>query len=102
MRRTSGELLEAVQDLTQQFAYRINYNGKAAFSTGGLSALENAFDILGWDDPHPAPEYECQNPECHAWATCGTYTRGGYKLLCGRCRLAELARKEAEANGEDD
>ena len=73
-------------------------------STGGLSTLERAFDILGWNDPHPVPECECEVPGCHEHANCGTPTKDGYKRVCGK-HFAELTRKEAEAalkGGESD
>ena len=65
-------------------------------STGGLSTLERAFDILGWNDPHPVPECECEVPGCHEYANCGTPTKDGYKRVCGK-HFAELTHKEAEA-----
>ena len=50
------ELEEALEGMVDQFAYRrVSRWGRGkrlAFNTGGLSALEWAFDALGWDDPH--------------------------------------------------
>jgi hypothetical protein len=94
-------LLEIVRDLVEQFAYKIINKGRAAHTAGGLSALEAGFDTLGWDDPHPAPECECQHPGCHEWATCGTPTKDGYKRLCSRHYEAELANREAEKNAKE-
>lgn len=91
-------LLENVRDLVEQFAYKITNKGRAAYTTGGLSALEAGFAALGWDDPRPAPECECQHPDCHEWATCGTPTKDGYKFLCYHHYEAELANREAEKN----
>ncbi len=46
------ELRETVEDLVRQFAYPTIVDGVPALTTGGLSALEGAFRVLGWDDPH--------------------------------------------------
>lgn len=43
---TLNEALDAVADLVCQFAYRTKFYGKPAYMDGGLSAPENAFDIL--------------------------------------------------------
>lgn len=96
-----AELEQVAQDLLEQFAYKITYKGRAAYTAGGLSALEAGFAALGWDDPRPAPECECQHPGCHEWATCGTPTKDGYKRLCSRHYEAELANREAEKNAEE-
>jgi hypothetical protein len=80
---TTDELLETVEDLVRQFACTTVSDGVSAYSTGGLSALEDAFAALGWDDPHPAPEMACEHPGCNQWATCGTLTGDGYKRVCG-------------------
>lgn len=49
---TADELRETVEDLVLQFAYPTTKNGVPVLTTGGLSALEGAFAVLGWDDPH--------------------------------------------------
>lgn len=41
-------LSEFAEDVVYQWAYKRG-NG---YTAGGLSTLERAFDILGWDDPH--------------------------------------------------
>lgn len=80
----SDSLREALEDMVWQFAYCGKMaNGRLGLTTGGLSALEGAFAELGWDDPHPVPERECQAEGCHDEATCGTPTPDGYKRLCG-------------------
>src|SRR5690606_29655659 len=76
---------EALEDMVWQFAHRVVVQGRPALTTGGLSALEHAFDVLGWDDPHFAPECDeqrCQEPGCPAWSSCGVNTADGYKRLC--------------------
>lgn len=41
------ESLYALADMVNQFAYSAKYYGKDAVCDGGLSALENAFWVLG-------------------------------------------------------
>ena len=74
-------LESALEDMCYQFAYN---NNKGEIHTGGLSALENAFAVLGWTDPQPLPkEMLCDEPKCKKRATCGIPTASGYKRLCG-------------------
>ena len=97
------EIKEFAEDVAYQFGYYFPIKDMLYISTGGLSTLERAFDILGWNDPHPVPECECEVPGCHEHATCGTPTKDGYKRVCGK-HFAELTREEAEAalkGGED-
>ena len=97
------EIKEFAEDVAYQFGYYFPIKDILYISTGGLSTLEWAFRILGWNDPHPVPECECEFPGCHEHATCGTPTKDGYKRVCGK-HFAELHRGEAEATlkgGED-
>ena len=78
---------EALEGMVRQFAYYSN----GAYRTGGLSALEDAFDVLGWDDPHEDLSNACDEPGCRDEATCGWPTRpggtgpnGGYRRTCGK------------------
>jgi hypothetical protein len=71
-----------IEDLVRQFADQTVVDGVLCYTTGGLSALEDAFAVLGWSDPYPAPEMVCDHPGCCQWATCGTPTPDGYKQLC--------------------
>jgi len=91
---TEEDLREALEGMVYQFAYR---GGKKdtelLLHTGGLSALELAFSVLGWPDPKPYPEGECQADGCHGEATCGTPTPEGYKFLCGDCH-AKVAQRD--------
>ena len=89
------EIKEFAEDVAYQFGYYFPIKDMLYISTGGLSTLERAFDILGWNDPHPVPECECEFPGCHEYANCGTQTKDGYKIVCGK-HFAELVR-EAEA-----
>lgn len=90
------EIKGFAEDVAYQFGYYFPIKDMLYISTGGLSTLERAFDILGWNDPHPVPECECEVPGCHEHATCGTPTKGGYRRVCGK-HFAELYRDEAEA-----
>ena len=90
------EIKEFAEDVAYQFGYYFPIKDILYISTGGFSTLEWAFQILGWNDPHPVPECECEVPGCHEYANCGTQTKDGYKRVCGK-HFAELAREEAEA-----
>lgn len=78
------DMKEFAEDVVYQFGYYGQYNGRLHIGHGGLSTLEWAFDILGWDNPHPAPEFECEIDGCHEHATCGAPTSDGYKRMCGK------------------
>lgn len=91
-----SELKDFAADVVAQFGYKSFKDGRPAYTTGGLSTLERAFDILDWDDPHPAPECECNTPGCHEWATCGTPTDDGYKFLCSKCYFKMNSKTKSE------
>ena len=95
------EIKGFAEDVAYQFGYYFPIKDILYISTGGLSTLEWAFRILGWNDPHPVPECECEYPGCHKHATCGTPTKDGYKRVCGK-HFAELASEEAEAAMKED
>lgn len=76
------QLREAVADLLHQFSYPIVTKDGPAFSTGGLSALEMGFKVLGWTDPHQVPELKCDEPGCLDHAVSGVPTEAGYRRLC--------------------
>lgn len=80
---SNDELRETIEDLVRQFAYETVHDGVPSLSNGGLSTLEGAFAVLGWQSPHPCPEAACEAPGCSEWATCGTPTPDGYRRLCG-------------------
>ena len=90
------EIKGFAEDVAYQFGYYFPIKDILYLSTDGFSTLEWAFRILGWNDPHPVPECECEVPGCHEHANCGAPTKDGYKRLCGK-HFAELAREEAEA-----
>ncbi len=73
---------ELIVDLCYQFGDRGTKNRQCVLGTSGLSALEDAFSFLGWDQPHPIPDEGCQAKNCYAPATCGVPTPDGYMRLC--------------------
>lgn len=94
------DLRDALEGMARQFGYWSDTAG--GLWTGGLSALEHAFDVLGWDDPQPMPDMRCDEPGClyradMGWPTRpgGTSVNGGYRRTChthwcvanpGQCR----------------
>lgn len=79
-----ADMREFAEDVVYQFGYYCQNGGRLHITHGGLSTLEHAFDILGWENLHPVPECECQIEGCHEYATCGTPTDDGYKRVCGK------------------
>ena len=92
------EIKGFAEDVAYQFGYYFPIKDILYISTGGFSTLEWAFRILGWNDPHPVPECECEVPGCHEHATCGTPTKDGYKRVCGK-HFVELTREETALKG---
>lgn len=73
---------EALESMVHQFAYW-SENGPGLW-TGGLSALEDAFEVLGWEaDLHPMPDMACDEPGCTKQQSCGWPSDAGYRLTCG-------------------
>ena len=79
----ADDMREFAKDVAYQFGYYCQHRGRLHITHGGLSTLEQAFDILGWENPHPVPECECEIEGCHEHATCGAPTKDGYKRMCG-------------------
>ena len=52
------ELREALVEMIWQFGYRGTYEGRENLHSGGLSALESAFDALGISDPITILDFE--------------------------------------------
>lgn len=79
----SEPLREALEDMVCQFAYKGTRDGKLILHTGGLSALEEAFDALDWDDPHyVSDENACDVEGCNEWAVSLLYWHGLVLALC--------------------
>ena len=83
---------EALESMVWQFAYRGVINGKRVLETGDLSALEQAFEALGWGGPHVVEECGCEWPNCHEWASCGinSKTLGKYAWLCSNHSVKDM------------
>lgn len=80
------ELRDALERLILQFGFRGVKNNKPIIWTGGSSALEEAFEALGWTDPHYLQEegYTCEVLGCMEEDTAGTYW-GRSKLYLRLC-----------------
>ena len=94
-----AEMREFAEDVACQFGYYCQNGGRLHITHGGLSTLEWAFDILGWENPHPVPECECQIEGCHEHATCGAPTADGYKRMCGKHYRNNCAKMDGDGNG---
>jgi hypothetical protein len=71
--------------MVNQFAYAGRaINGVSTIWTGGLSALEGAFEALGYSDPQPMPHKQCNWMGCVEHSTCGVPSAKGYKWVCGK------------------
>lgn len=76
-----SEALEALEAMAYQHAYWSDAVG--GLTTGGLSANEQAFEVLGWDDPQPMPELRCDEPGCLRRASVWGPSADGYRRTCG-------------------
>lgn len=76
------DLLEVIEDLCYQFAYDTVTPDGPALITGGLSALEGAFEALGWTEPHLIPDDKCDEPGCTKRASCGWPDGISYRRTC--------------------
>lgn len=80
---------EALEDMVWQFAYRIDGKGRIPPRLGnmGLSALEHAFSVLGWENPHPVPDSSCDIKKCQRFPHAGVpFPNGDYLSLCSEHR----------------
>ena len=93
------DMKEFAEDVAYQFGFYVHKDERLCITHGGLSTLEWAFDILGWDNPHPIPESECEVEGCHEHATCGIPTADGYKRMCGKHCREHLAKMDGDGNG---
>ena len=82
-----NRIREALEEMVWQFGYRGVKNNKPMIWTGGLSALEEAFEVLGWDDPHYLPDAEgycCEVEGCVEPDTCGLHWGDLYLRVCSK------------------
>jgi len=80
---------EALEDMVWQFGHKDVEDKKSIIWTGGLSALEQAFKALSWDDPHYVEDYDggiCDVDGCAGWVVAqgGMWQETGYWCLCGK------------------
>ena len=77
-------LRQALESMVTQFGFRGVKDKKPVIHTGRLSALEEAFEALDWDDPHELPEngHTCEVEGCMEADICGTHWAGLYLHLC--------------------
>lgn len=80
MDKVDADAKEIIEGLVFQFGYWSDNDG--GLTTGGLSVLEDAFDFLGWEDPHPIVELQCDEPGCLRQNTCGFPVGDGYRRTC--------------------
>ena len=74
------QLIAALEDVCYQFG---GWNDtKGGLTTSSLSALEFAFEVLGWDEPHPVPPMQCDEPGCKKQSVCGWPSPKGYRRTC--------------------
>ena len=76
---------DALEGMVWQFGYRGVRDNKPTIWAGGLSALESAFEALGWENPHYLPDAEgycCEIEGCVEPDTSGLTWDGLYLRLC--------------------
>ena len=85
-------LRDALEELTFQFGYKSVRGGRSVIHTGGLSALETAFEALGWGDPMYFVDTEgiCDVKGCADWVTLGGvgWQETGHWCLCSKHGMA--------------
>ena len=84
-----AKVKKALEDMVYQFGYRgITKKHRPMIWCGGLSALEWAFDALGWDNPHEIPEEgnTCEIEGCMNKIAAGQHWGNGkeYLQLCSK------------------
>jgi hypothetical protein len=88
------ELKAALEDMVFQFGYRGVRDNRPMIWTGGLSALEEVFITLGWNDPHYLPDECCCEVEgCYEPDTSGLHWEGLYLRLCNKHTKQSLDNK---------
>lgn len=77
------KLRDCVEELARQFGGW--HSGKGGYTTNGLSALEFAFEVLGWDDPHIDKKSRCDEPGCKKQINCGwNDSKGKRRRTCSQ------------------
>ena len=80
------EIKEALENMVLQHGFRSVVDGKPIIRTGGMSELEDAFEALGWNDPHELPEEgnTCEVAGCMREDACGVSWGNAYLRLCNK------------------
>ena len=78
---------EALESMVWQFGYRGVSDGKSAICHYGLSALEEAFEALGWSNPHYIEDTDgciCDVEGCADWVVSqgSAWENTGYWMVC--------------------
>jgi len=80
------KIKSALESMVWQFGHHSVKDGKPIIWTGGLSALEEAFEALGWQDPKIIEDCDaiCDVEGCAEWVVCqGTaWEDKGYWMVC--------------------
>lgn len=89
---------DALEDMVWQFANRGVYAGKSVLSTMGLSALEHAFEVLGWPDPRfwddDTDGLICDVKGCAGWVCVqGMVWLDAYWMVCSEHHSAWLKKE---------
>uniref|UniRef100_A0A6M3IH71 Uncharacterized protein n=1 Tax=viral metagenome TaxID=1070528 RepID=A0A6M3IH71_9ZZZZ len=83
--REKGTEIEQLRECIESLACQFGIVSNGMLMSGSLSAMEEAFEILGWDDPRPAPPYMvCDEPGCLSARSCGWPSPKGYRHTCGK------------------
>jgi len=83
LEKENDHLKDIIMGLINQFSGYGLHKGVLCRNTMGLYDLENAYNTMRLEDPHPCPEHECDINGCNQKATCGMNTLDGYKHVCG-------------------
>ena len=76
----NAKLKDALKSMVYQYA---GWSG-GGLVTNGMSALEEAFEALDWNEPHKVKAMTCDEPGCNSQASCGWPSIGGYRHTCGK------------------
>ena len=75
--------LTELEECLKSVAYQYGVIVHGQLSSGFLSAMEEVFEQLGWDDPCPAPDHMiCDEPGCLKAVSSGWPSDKGYRHTC--------------------
>lgn len=95
--------VEALRSSLEACVFQYGFVIHGLLTSGGMSCLEDAMEVLGMDDPCPAPmELVCDVPDCGDPATCGWPSGKTYRHTCGHhYHKPRKAKNRDRAAGED-